>query len=249
MALHSLSWRAFAEFSLGDWPVVVDEILPRIRVLLGDRKNDPPYFTVHALGSGAFIHEARGDPAAPELIALLRRPASVEESTAHHSRTWLAWILARQGEVAEVEDLLERLASIPSQVDRPFEDQVRAIVLAEHERWDEVPAFLERSRTFAEQGGLRALPVHLDRLEGRAASAAGDHGRAMELLARASSALEELGARWEKACTDLSLTEVLIAAGRTEDARSTLEPARAVFEDLGSLREIDAAGALRSVLD
>jgi class 3 adenylate cyclase len=248
MTLHSLSWLSFAQFALGRWPAVIDEILPKVRAVLGERRDDPPYFAVHAFGSAAFVRDARGDPQAPELISLLRRQSSVEGAS-HLPEVWLAWILARQGARDEVKELLERVASIPSQVGRPIADQVRAAVLAEHERWDEVPAFLQHSRDFAARGGLWALPIHLDRLEGRAALAAGETGRAMGALARASTAFEALGARWEKACTDLSLAEALMAADRTDEARERLHGASEVFEDLRSLREIERSRQLLKDLE
>ncbi len=248
MALHNLAWLAFAEFALGKWPAVIDEVLPRVRAVLGDRRDDPPYFAVHAFGSAAFIRDARGDPPATELISLLKRQSSVE-GPSHQPHVWLAWILTRQGTREEVGELLERAAAIPSQVGRPFADQVRAVVLAEHERWDEVPAFLEQSRDFATWGGLRALSVHLDRLEGRAALAAGDVSHAVGMLAGASAAFEELGARWEKACTDLSLAEALIAADRRDEARERLHRASEVFEDLRSIREIQRSRELSAKME
>ena len=247
MALHNLSWLAFAEFASGNWPAVVDEIQPKVRAVLGDRRDDPPYFAVHAFGSAAFIRDARGDPPATELISLLKRQSSLEGAS--QPLVWLAWILTRQGGRDEVEDLLARAVSIPSQVGRPFADQVRATVLAEQERWDEVPAFLQHTREFAARGGLRALPVHLDRLDGRAGLAAGDTARAIESLSAASMAFDALGARWEKACTDLSLAEALIAADRREEAMERLHGASEVFEELRSLREIERSRELLAELD
>lgn len=249
MTLHNLSWLAFAEFALGKWPAVVDEILPRVRAVLGDRMDDPPYFAVHAFGSAAFIRDARGDPPATELISLLKRQSSLEGGPTHQPHVWLAWILTRQGARDEVKELLEHAASIPSQVGRPFAEQVRAAVLAEHEKWGEVPAFVEQARDFAARGGLRALPVHLDRLEGRAALAADDTGRAIRTLAAASTGFEKLGARWEKACTDLSLAEALVAGHRSDEARARLDAALEVFEELRSLREIERARELLAELE
>jgi class 3 adenylate cyclase len=247
--LHNLSWRAFAEFSLGDWPAVVDEILPRVRGVLGERRDEPPHFTAHAFGSAAFVHDAREHPAATDLIDLLRRQAGVEEGFWQQlSLIWLAWILTRQGRSDEVGDLLERLDSNRSQVARPLEDQVRAVALAEHERWDEVPGFLERSRAFAEKGGLRALPVHLDRLEGRAAVATGEAARGVELLWSASAGFSNLQARWERACTDLWLADALLRVGRLDQAGATLMPAVEVFEALGSVHEIERSRELLGTL-
>jgi hypothetical protein len=244
--LHNLSWRAFAEFSLGDWSAVVDEILPRVRAVLGERWDEPPYFTAHAYGSAAFIHDAREGAAVAELVNLLRRQA--EGLWAQLSLIWLAWILTRRGRADEVGDLLQRLDSNPSQIARPLEDQVRAVALAEQGRWDEVPAFLERSRSFAETAELRALPVHLVRLEGRAEVAAGDRQRGIELLRAASAGFSALKAGWERACTDLSLANGLMLAGRSDDARTVLASAAAVFDELGSLREIERSRELLTTL-
>ena len=247
MTLHSLSWLAFAEFALGNWPPVVEEILPRVRAVLGERRDDPPYFAAHAFGSAAFIRDARGDPPATELISLLKRQSS-SEGPSQQPHVWLAWILTRNGARDEVKELLEQAAAIPSQVGRPFADQVRAAVLAEHESWGEVPAFVEQARDFAARGGLRALPVHLDRLEGRAALAAGDTSRAIGTLAAASTGFEKLGARWEKACTDLSLAEALIAGDRGDEVRARLGGAIEVFEELRSVREIERSRELLAKL-
>ncbi len=245
MALHNLSWRAFAEFSLGNWPTVIDEVLPRVRALLGDRSDEPPYFTAHAFGSSAFVFASRGDPAGTELTALLRRHAGVEEGEwPRLSLAWLAWILTRQGAMDEVLELLARLELGHTQVSRPIEDQVRAVALAEHELWDEAPGFLERSRAFAAKGELRALPIHLDRLEGRAAVATGEPERGVQLLRRSSAGFSTLQARWEKACTDLSLADALVQSGRPDEAGATLTPTVGVFEELGSLLEIERSRQL-----
>ena len=124
MTLHNLSWRAFAEFSLGNWQAVVDDILSRILAVLGDRSEQPPYFTAHAFGAAAFVHDARDDPRAVELISLLTRFASGPETRI--SRIWLAWIWLRRGRTEELASALEVLAAAPPGPIRPFEDQVRA---------------------------------------------------------------------------------------------------------------------------
>jgi class 3 adenylate cyclase len=249
MTLHNLSWRAFAEFSLGNWPSVVDEILPQVLAVLGERRDEPPYFAAHAFGSAAFVHDARADPAASELIALLRRHAEVEGGEwPRRSLIWLAWILTRRGQADDVGLLLEKLASSTSGISQAIEDQVRAEILAVEGRWNEVPAFLERSRESASEGGLLALPVHLDRLEGRAALAAGDHRRGLELLERARQRFNELGATWERARTELDLAEALLTAARTDEARSMLDTATPDLERAGALVELERLRVLRGQL-
>src|SRR5438552_14134326 len=36
--LHCLNWQGVAEFHLGNWTTVIDEILPKVRETLGDRR-------------------------------------------------------------------------------------------------------------------------------------------------------------------------------------------------------------------
>jgi class 3 adenylate cyclase len=247
MALHNLSWLAYAEFYLGNWSAVVDEILPRVLGLLGERSEDPPYFTAHAFGSAAFVHDARGDPSAAELIALLRRHASAETGEwPASSLIWLASVLARQGRSEEVEELFEKLLSRASGTLRPLEDQVRAEVLARFERWELVPSFLERSRTFAESGELRAVPVHLHRLEGRSAIATGEVQRGLASLERAREGFLDLGAAWERARTELDIADALADLGRGNDARARLDEASRDLERAGALIELERLKELRS---
>ncbi len=246
MALHNLSWRAFAEFSLGDWATVIDDTLPRVFALLGDRRADPPYFTAHAFGSATLVHDARGDAAAEELIGLLRRhAASTQGEWPRLSLIWLAWIVSRQGRTQEVDDLLAKLDFSASGIARPLEDQVRAEIIARHERWDEAPVFLERSRAFSEQAELRALPVHLDRLEGRAAVAAGDLDRGLDLLRRARGGFDRIGAAWERARTDLDVADARVSVGRFDEARTITVAASPDLERAGALLELER---LRSLL-
>jgi hypothetical protein len=246
MTLHNLSWRAFAEFSLGNWQAVVDDTLSRVLAVLGDRSEQPPYFTAHAFGAAAFVHDAREDPRAVELVSLLRMFASGPETRI--SRIWLAWIVLRQGRPEELASALKVLGATPPGPNRPFEDQVRAEVLAGEGRWDEVPGFLDRTRDFADRGELRALTVHLDRLEGRAAIVAGDHARGLELLQRAGHSFADLGAAWERARTELDVAEVLTAAARADEARSMLDTATPDIERAGALIELDRLRSLRAGL-
>jgi hypothetical protein len=84
----------------------------------------------------------------------------------------------------------------------------------------------------------------IDRLEGRAALAAGDTGRAIESLERAREGFAALSARWEGARTDAFLAEALAALGRDHDARARLNTSIGVFEELGAARELRRAAEL-----
>jgi hypothetical protein len=101
-----------------------------------------------------------------------------------------------------------------------------------------VPAFLEEVRAHAQEAALEALPVFADRLEGRAAWAAGDHARAITLLTAAADGFGRIAAPWDRAIANLWLAEALVAAGDDEAARARLDAARDVFEELRSLPEL-----------
>ena len=250
MELHGLSWRAFAEFSLGNWSIVVDEILPRVQTLLDDRSDDPPYFTAHAFGSAALVLSARGDPRAIDLVELLRRHVESAEAGEWPSLSliWLLWIITREGSGPEVDDLLERLRFSHTELRRPLHDQVVAVTLAELGRWSEVPGFLADSHEFAGRAGLRALPAHLDRLEGRAALHDSDVDAAISILDRARQGFAALGAAWERAGTELDLANALASAGRLADARTTLTAAAPDLERSGSRRELERMQKMRREL-
>ena len=77
---------------------------------------------------------------------------------------------------------------------RPSSPLVRSAApsgLLARERWDDVPSFVENARRYASRAGLWALPLHIDRLEGRAALAAGDTAQAVAELERAAALFPE----------------------------------------------------------
>ena len=217
VGIHCLSWQTLAEFFRGNWSVVIDELLPQMQAALGDRRDQPPYFALHAFFAAAFIMEAQGEPAAARPLAIVTQ--SVDGATLGTASLWMpAWLHLHAGRREKAEAALETLET-PTGASRPIAEAVRAAGLAEFERWDRVPAFLEETRHYAADAGLRALPVHLDRLEGRAALAAGDLEGAIAALDRAADAFGTLGAQWERACTQLSLAEAKLTAGRRDEAR------------------------------
>jgi hypothetical protein len=95
---------------------------------------------------------------------------------------------------------------------------------------------------------VEALPLHADRLDGRAALAAGDAEAAVPLLERSSRGFVRLSAAWEAALSDLALGEALTAVGRGDDARSAVQRAAEVFERLRVPRELERARTLLGVL-
>jgi class 3 adenylate cyclase len=244
--LHNLAWHAFSLFAQGDWDRILEELLPTAMDELGDRRDDPPYFTSHLMGASAFILDARRDVGAIDARAVVERQAAgLSPREAHSpSHTWWGWLLVRRGDPRLALDLFAEVDAGGWTVVKPFTDQVHAVALSEAAEWDAVPGFLDDARSYATDAGLLALPVHLDRLEGRAALAGGDTPRAVELLSSAGAGFERLGAPWERACTDVSIAEALLATGDRSAARPVLELARSVFERLRSLDELERARAL-----
>jgi hypothetical protein len=137
---------------------------------------------------------------------------------------------------------------VESQTFRPFHDQVVAELLALTERWDEVPEFLQGSRAYAAEAGLLALPVHLDRLEGRSAIASGRSQDGLATLERARDGFARLGAAWERGRTELDLADALASMGRGADARMLLDAAKPDLERAGALIELDRLRSLRDRL-
>ncbi|HEX9124568.1 MAG TPA: adenylate/guanylate cyclase domain-containing protein [Actinomycetota bacterium] len=243
LMIHSLCWVAFARFALGDWSAVTDELLPRVRRLLGERADEPPYFTAPLLGPAAFVKAARGDSDADGLEELIGRMGGRAHNRSVALAAWRAWIRVRRGEVDGPLEELARIDRAPASPSRPLTIQLWAEAMADGGRFEGLPGFLQTARTFAEAGGLRALDVHLDALEGRGAVAAGQLVRGEELLLRARDGFDRLGATWEVARADLSLAEGL-AKERPADARERLDGAQREFERVGSLWELRRSGAL-----
>lgn len=147
-----------------------------------------------------------------------------------------------------MDELLERLRSSHTELRRPLHDQVLAVTLAEQGRWSDVPAFVVASRAFSERAGLRALPAHLDRLEGHAALHEGNLERAISMLDHARSRFVALHAAWERSVTELDLARALASAGRPEDGRSVLSAAAPDLERSGARRELKQLENIRSEL-
>ena len=160
---------------------------------------------------------------------------------------WLAWAVARRGEHERAWELIDESA-VESMTMRPFQDQVAAELFALTARWDEVPAFLGDARAYAEAAELRALPVHLDRLEGQTALAGGDAEHALAMLTRAREGFAGLGATWERARTELDLADALTAAHEDDKAHGMLDAAAPDLERAGAILELERLASMRSRL-
>ena len=245
--LHNTTWTTYAEFWLGNWDRIVTELAARVRVILGDRASDPPYFSGHQFGVEAFIHAARRDEEGAGSLDLLTRMVDGAEAVAGSQgglmfKSWEAWIRARDGDITEALRRLDRLSS-QARI-RPLVDVVMAAVMLDAGRFSDADEFIKRSREYAAWAGIEALPPHLDRLEGAKALATGDTTTAITLLTKANTDFAERGTPWELARTQLWLAEAHIASGNPDTAAEAIELARPVLERLGSLLEIERARAL-----
>jgi class 3 adenylate cyclase/tetratricopeptide (TPR) repeat protein len=244
VTLHALSWRILALVRLGRWDEAV-AALARLNEVLGDRWDDPPGFALRAFGAGAYLLDAMGNRGAAD------RYLSV---ATHESRRsllgavpWVGELLARRGEFERSRTVLDEQDLAVRRQNAGLILEARCELLAEEAAWDEADKVSSEARAHAAQNGLQALPAYADRLEGRAALAAGDHDRAVRLLRHALDRFGSLGADWEAARTRLDLATSLAA---TSPARAHAE-ASAALEDLeriGALRETSRARELEQSL-
>jgi class 3 adenylate cyclase/tetratricopeptide (TPR) repeat protein len=245
MAMHCLPWRALGRFRLGEWTAFLEDV-SRTEELLGDRREHPQPFFARHFAAAALVHDVQGDShGADRILEMLRR---LEREIGHPpalSAPWMAILLARRGDVdgawfylREEEPYGGRGVLLEASCD----------VVAELAAWAEAPRLVHESREHARVAGLLALLCFADRLEGRAAAAAGDARTATDLLRKATEGFSRLEARWEWACTELALAEVLAEQGDAKEASSRLEDAAEVFDDLPAVRERSLAANLMARL-
>jgi hypothetical protein len=236
-----LAWRVQARHALGDWEGALSDQAEIERVAAGEPRDLPASFTMPAYVQAGLCHELRGGgPRADAYLDLALRYFDHRKRFAMWSGPSLlalptaAQILARRRRFDEALAILDA-APGPS---AGLAFAARCEIAAERAAWSEVPALATASREEAAKGELLALPLVVDRLEGRAAAAAGDAEAASLLLRRSADGFRELEAAWEEAWSRLLLGEVLLPGDRST-AEPELAPALAVFERLGSVREIE----------
>ena len=247
LPIGPLALAVLAQVPLGDWDSALAN-QARLTVLLGEGADRPPSMASGGFGAAAFIHEARGDrTSADRLLAIIDGWSAGGDGPRNWAIPLAAAALVRRGEFAEARRYLGRLAGTDLFLDRDLE--TRCAMVAEEGSWHEADAVIEVARRHARVGSLLALPLHADRLQGRALLAAGEPERALEALERATAGFTRLGAAWEAALTRLAYGEALVARGRRDDAEEALARAAEVFERLGVPRELARARELRGALD
>ena len=236
--IHLLSWKIATLHRLGRWDEAL-EGFERLRDLLDDRRDRPPYFATHAFGAAGQIHTSRGDLVESDRIVHVLRPLMSNASARLYP--WLLRLLVVRGDVAEASAMRRSVAWLVHGGDA-YEAESELV----HATGDteQTVALVADMRRHAEATGASSLVPFADRLEGRAASAAGDAASAVTLFERARTAFDELGCPWERALTELDLGSALRESGRADDATAALVNSRTTFEELRAVRDLEIARTL-----
>ena len=238
--IHLEGWLATARYRTGDWDRAL-EAFEHVRVLLDERRDSPPYFATNAYAAAALIAIARGD--AVESDRLQDLMLSIGSSP--RLFPWLVRCLVERGELAEARRQMEHTPSA-WRIHAAEAYEARLEFVAASEAWDEASGLAAEARAYAEEAGALVVPLFADRLEGRAALAAGDVDSAVELLGSATSGFRDRLAPWEAARTKVDLARALARAGRPHEARTALDASDEVFAtlraagDIGRVREVRA---------
>ena len=242
--LHGLTWRVAARFMLGQWESALADQAELERVVAEDPRELPAGYTMRAYTFTALCRQLRGElDEADRYIELGRRYFDSVRSMRRRGSLQaqpLALALAHRG---RFEEALVLCPLMPRTAGAGLTLELLCEITAAQERWEDAARLVAATRAEAEIGEQLSLPLYADRLEGRAAAAAGDVERAAPLLRRSTEGFAALGARWEEAWSRLLLAEVLVAGGQP-DAEHELAVALPVFEQLGSVREAERTRAL-----
>jgi hypothetical protein len=230
-----LSWRGIARFRLGEWAGASEDL----RTLKRESARDS-FATLSLQAACAVINELRGNDAqADQLLEpiVLDGPSGPRRPPAGFGRyaAYVARVRALRGDIDDALSMLEHSWE-RAQV-RGLLLECECDIIAMSERWDRAHDTVARARAWADEAQLRALPLYADRLEGRAALAIGDTQAAVAWLSRARDGFNEIGARWDEAVSAMWL-------GEATNDRASIEAALTVFDDVGSIREIERARRL-----
>jgi tetratricopeptide (TPR) repeat protein len=219
--VHARAWKVLAFERLGRWDEAVGE-LARLRDLLGDVRDAPPYYASPAFAAVGAIHARRGERLESDLLADVLSRLSPHQGVRLHPEM-IKMHLAR----AEIDAARTRVLPRTWRTMAGDTLEARGEVIAATGAWNEAPAALEEMRACAASSPWPALEAEIDRLAGQAALAAGDVERGLNLMAAASAAYGSLGCIWDRAITDLESAE----AGGPE-AATRAATAAAVFDQL-----------------
>jgi class 3 adenylate cyclase/tetratricopeptide (TPR) repeat protein len=244
-SIHLLAWRAVTRYRSGQWDGALED-LAAVQVLLGDRREDPPYFASPCFVAAALVHHWRGDVVEVDRILSYLMPLAVAIDSARLV-PWIAKLLIARGDLDQAHRFLSAAPARWRVHAGMFLEGRMELVAAKHD-WDATPPSIAEARAHATEAGLLALPMFADRLEGLAVMADGDADQAAELLGRSRDGLAGLDAVFDAALTELDLAIALAHSGKNAEARTTLEAAITTFERLGARALADRARAASSDL-
>jgi class 3 adenylate cyclase/tetratricopeptide (TPR) repeat protein len=244
-AIHAASWQVVLEYRLGEWDRAL-ATFERVRALLDDRRDDPPYFATHAFAAVGIIAERRDDSVESDRMAGLLVPLGGGFST--RLLPWLVVLLVERGDLAQAKDLLEHLP--PAwRVHATGVLEARCEFVAVAGGWGQVPALAEEVRAYWAASESFPPSVYADRLEGRAALAADDPEAAVPILTRAVEGFDWLRTPYDAAMTSVDLAKALIPLGRRAEAVVALDRAAATFEQLRATKSQRMVGKVRGELE
>ncbi|MDP9184931.1 MAG: hypothetical protein M3O29_04590, partial [Actinomycetota bacterium] len=236
--IHLDAWKVATLHRMGRWDDAL-EWFARVRDLLDERRERPPYFATHAYGAAAQIHTARGNLVESDHLTGVLEP--LLSGASGRLYPWLLRLHLMRGDLGAAATL-ERPPVWRVHAGDAYESESELVhALDEHHR---AKALLEEMRHHADETAALSVGSFADRLDGRLALADGDHARAIDRLAAATDSFETLGVPWERAITMLDLGKAQLGERRFDEARASFQGARDTFERLGAVRDLAAADEL-----
>src|SRR5829696_3173234 len=221
---------------LGDWDAALADQQEIEDVTGNDARELPPPFSMRAYTATALCHVLRGDheraDAYIELLLPYFRQRAYNYPTSIHQAP-LALALARRGRIDEA---LELVPWVPRRPNAGLTLEILCEIAALRGAWDETAELVAAAREEAEYEESLALPLFVERLQGRAAAALGDPERARLHLQRSAEAWSRL------------LVAQVIAGTDRQGAERELAAALPVFERLRSVNEAERALALSAAV-
>jgi class 3 adenylate cyclase/tetratricopeptide (TPR) repeat protein len=235
--LHVRAWRMAALCRSGRWDEALEEFAA-IEEMLKER-DDPPYFATHAFAMAGMIHERRGERVESDrlLAAILRM---VTDNSGRLYPSLLRFLVVR-GDLGQAKSL-RRPQNWAVHAGDALEGEAER--LAATKGWNDAADLVAEMRELAQTADAPAVAAFADRLEGRAALAAGELDEAQGTLEHAAAGFETVDAPWERALTELDLARVSSTAGRSEETATWVARAAATFD---ALRDTEGAAAARAL--
>jgi hypothetical protein len=237
-------FHAVALFRLGRWADFWATFDQLDAVVEHDRPLS--YHTMRLYGVAAYLKELAGDPeAADAMIAELDATQATRGSIGvSGARLWVVQTLIRRGRLADARRRLDEHDPARGSQNRDLTLEAWADLIIAEQSWGEAPDIVERTRAWAEQAGLAALPVFADRLDACAMLARGDLELGLDRLREARDGFARLGITWEVARTELMRAEALVPAARSSEAAEAASAALASLASLDAPVEIERARQL-----